>query len=50
MEGRIVVSFSKVKVDDWLKFKSLVARNGTTITKVLWKAAQEYMEKEGREE
>ena len=47
MERKIVVSFSKVRLDDWRKFKSLVARKGETITKVLWRAAQEYMEKEG---
>jgi len=50
MEDRIVVAFTKIKEDEWRKFHAFVAGRGEKITTVLWRLAQEYMEKGGREE
>jgi len=50
MEKRIVISFTKVKRDDFHRFASVVARKGEKITTVTWRLIQEYTEKEGRED
>jgi len=38
------VNFNVTK-EEWNKFSSTCRANGETITKVLWRAAQEYVEK-----
>ena len=49
MEKKISVIFTTIKKEDWNKFHAAVASNGETITKVLWRAAQEYVEKHEKE-
>ena len=51
MEKKISVIFTTVTKKDWNKFSSTCRANGETITKVLWRAAQEYVkehEKDGK--
>jgi len=49
MEKRIQVGFTQVTKEDWNKFSSVCRANGETITKVLWRVAQEYVEKHEKE-
>jgi len=46
---QVSVIFTTVKEEDWRKFRSVVVSQGETITKVLWRAAQEYVEKHEKE-
>uniref|UniRef100_A0A6M3J077 Uncharacterized protein n=1 Tax=viral metagenome TaxID=1070528 RepID=A0A6M3J077_9ZZZZ len=49
MNKKHEVKFSTITKEDWNKFSSVCRANGETITKVLWRAAQEYVEKHKKE-